>query len=176
MQEFDSFNSRPRTEGIVTTLPGMWRDICFNSRPRTEGICGMSALEGKEKFQFSPSHRGHLSSRPPTCDTKWFQFSPSHRGHPQSSAKQSRIDGFQFSPSHRGHRFCMSRNMPFDGSFNSRPRTEGISDCPFPIKQFGVSILALAQRASRVEDSTTSPDMFQFSPSHRGHPFFNITD
>ena len=134
----------------------------------------LSSLESAEilEFQFSPSHRGHLM--PGKCNLPsniLFQFSPSHRGHLKEDV--TRIDlsivsilalaqrasiqgpgraarlGFQFSPSHRGHHRNVTVRCYKSRSFNSRPRTEGITACICPLP---------------------CCCSFQFSPSHRGHP------
>ena len=56
---------------------------------------------------------------------------------------------FQFSPSHRGH-LSKAPEGPLGWGFNSRPRTEGIIETlRSDVTNLEVSILALAQRASR---------------------------
>ena len=143
----------------------------FNSRPRTEGIiCHLRPPFTADQFQFSPSHRGHPRQRLIMYGRLLFQFSPSHRGH-RPGRRYCNVPGYvsilalaQRASDNVAHirANCIR--------FNSRPRTEGIERSHGCQNQPGVSILALAQRASIYRPGQlTTRRLFQFSPSHRGH-------
>ena len=121
----------------------------FNSRPRTEGIiCHLRPPFTADQFQFSPSHRGHPRQRLIMYGPLLFQFSPSHRGH-RPGRRYCNVRGYVsilalaqrasslptpccgallVSILALAQRASTQQTLETDEawSFNSRPRTEGI--------------------------------------------------
>ena len=99
----------------------------FNSRPRTEGIrCSCSRSSQGCCFNSRPRTEGIAHGAADGVHCRCFNSRPRTEGIGNTLTAWSRIK-----------------------SFNSRPRTEGIDRFPPSAGSEGVSILALAQRASR---------------------------
>ena len=175
-------------------------DCSFNSRPRTGGIVlpAFSTLPAY-LFQFSPPHRGHHVLIRTASRAGRFQFSPPHRGHHTlPSPLVLEVSRFNSRPRtggiwhhhHQRNQPDVSILAPAQGAsrpvchaacrllcFNSRPRTGGIN-------AFGVGSMTSAMfqfspphRGHHVLKSqySISLPVFQFSPPHRGHPCSRIS-
>ena len=166
------FNSRPRTEGIyMPPYQAFPQSARFNSRPRTEGI---------SMFQ--------QSRRSPAVSI----LALAQRASTKNPGRYERVIEVSILALAQRASWVIAADFPLSVSFNSRPRTEGITNFNINQRCIDVSILALAQRASivgaihrraiwrfnsrpRTEGISPPPyfaplhAQFQFPPSHRGH-------
>ena len=121
----------------------------FNSRPRTEGIiCHLRPPFTADQFQFSPSHRGHPRQRLIMYGPLLFQFSPSHRGHRAIARVPESARSFNSRPRTEG--IDISARAAHNKEIVSiLALAQRASSLPTPCcGALLVSILALAQRAS----------------------------
>ena len=173
-KDMNKFQFSPSHRGHLLSSLESAEILEFQFSPSHRGhlMPGKCNLPSNILFQFSPSHRGHLKEDVTRIDLSIVSIlalaqrasdaasggldnvlvsilALAQRASIQGPGRAARL-GFQFSPSHRGHHRNVTVRCYKSRSFNSRPRTEGISaGSATGAVPFTVSILALAQRASR---------------------------
>ena len=128
----------------------------------------MRKLYHRKLFQSTPSQRGRLMTIETTRICAQFQSTPSQRGRPAENLRLLCVKEFQSTPSQRGRQAMCIAFATMCG-FQSTPSQRGRQTyIEHTTHEDGISIHALAKRATQVRYVCASTITFQSTPSQRG--------